>query len=245
MIWFAKNPAYLGQAFHILSRRVSVKSDRHGYSEAIKWCQSLEIDEKEALSKITGLRQVNTLQQAHFTYFDYAMRQSTTVPITMGGAGAIDFIYQLSKYINAERILETGVAYGWSSMAFLLSNDKAKLYSIDMPYLKMNNEQYVGVAVHPDLLDRWTLLRMSDRKGIPRLIREVKEFDLIHYDSDKSYAGRRWAYPRLWEALRQGGYFISDDIQDNIAFYEFSDAISKVPYIFENAGRYVGAIQKE
>ena len=49
----------------------------------------------------------------------------------------------------------------------------------------------------------------------------VPYLDLCHYDSDKSYYGRRWAYPKLWEALKTGGIFISDDIQDNWAFKEF------------------------
>jgi hypothetical protein len=30
-----------------------------------------------------------------------------------------------------------------------------------------------------------------------------------------------FAYPLLWEALRPGGFFISDDISDNFAFRDF------------------------
>ena len=44
--------------------------------------------------------------------------------------------------------------------------------------------------------------------------------DLCHYDSDKSWWGRAYAF-LLWKALKPGGLFISDDIQDNMFFAEF------------------------
>ena len=68
--------------------------------------------------------------------------------------------------------------------------------------------------------------------------------DLCHYDSDKTYYGRRWAYPKLWKALRPGGIFVSDDIQDNFAFREFVESRSLDYRVVESQGKYVGVCRK-
>ena len=101
-----------------------------------------------------------------------------------------------------------------------------------MPYPKMDNEDYVGIVIPSFLKEYWHLIRKPDRKGI---ISGLKMFDqpidLCHYDSDKSYYGRSYAYPLLWNSLKEGGIFISDDIQDNFAFKDFvvgPDNISSV-----------------
>ena len=83
-------------------------------------------------------------------------------------------------------------------------------------------------------------------------IRTLKEIDLCHYDSDKTYKGRCWAYPILWKALRPGGYFISDDIEDNFAFREFVDKLGLEPIIVSSPEyrnddyyvKYAGVIKK-
>ena len=66
----------------------------------------------------------------------------------------------------------------------------------------------------------------------------------MHYDSDKSYYGRRFAFPLIWEALRPRGIFISDDIQDNMAFAEFTAEKGVVPSVTESGGKFVGICRK-
>jgi predicted O-methyltransferase YrrM len=165
----------------------------------------------------------------------------------MGGRGGLEGLYNIIKSFGYTSILETGVAYGWSSLAILLAikESNAKLISIDMPYVNMNNESFVGVVVHPDLHKQWTLIRKPDRNGIPEALNLYNgKFDLIHYDSDKSYVGRQWAYPILWDALKIGGIFISDDIQDNVGFKEFCEHRNLNPLIYESDNKYVGVVQK-
>ena len=95
------------------------------------------------------------------------------------------------------------------------------------------------------LRDKWKLQRLPDFKGIPLVLKKFgNEIDFCHYDSDKSYTGRAWASPILWKALRQGGYFISDDINDNIAFKDFCQAVNRVPIIIKHQDKYVGIIVK-
>ena len=93
----------------------------------------------------------------------------------MGGAGDLDLLFAASKLSKANKALETGVAYGWSSLAILESISSlknAKLISIDMPYPKMNNEDFVGIVVPKSLKAKWTLIREPDRNGIKKALKK-------------------------------------------------------------------------
>ena len=74
--------------------------------------------------------------------------------------------------------------------------------------------------------------------------------DLCHYDSDKSYVGRMWAYGLLWEALEPGGFFVSDDIGDNDAFRVFAGSVAAEPIVvepgsYDTGAKYVGVLRKK
>jgi len=63
---------------------------------------------------------------------------------------------------------------------------------------KMNNEEFVGVVVMDSLRRNWELIREPDRNGIKKALNKFGgNIDLCHYDSDKSYYGRMYAYPIL------------------------------------------------
>jgi predicted O-methyltransferase YrrM len=139
--------------------------------------------------------------------------------------------YTSTEYCQARRVIETGVAYGWSSLALLLSlkNRNGQLVSTDLPYAGLDNDPYVGCVVPDELRENWKLLRGPDRQRVPEAIKLAGTLHLCHYDSDKSYSGRMWTYPRLWEALCSGGLFISDDIGDNIGFADFARSVAIGP----------------
>jgi predicted O-methyltransferase YrrM len=92
--------------------------------------------------------------------------------------------------------------------------------------------------------DRWTLLRHSDRRGIPKALHLSDGYDLIHYDSDKTQEGRRWAYPRLWRALRPGGVLISDDVGDNEIWAEFCESVGAPLIVVRRHRAYSGLARK-
>lgn len=54
-----------------------------------------------------------------------------------------------------------------------------------------------------------------------------------------------WAYRRLWDALRTGGYFISDDIGDNVAFRDFAKSVGVEPIIVRSDDKHVGILVKD
>ena len=136
-------------------------------------------------------------------------------PFKMGGKGNIDLLYNICEETKAKYVAETGVAYGWSSLAILLSlknRPGSKLISTDLSYAKMGNEDAVGIVVPKELKSSWTLIQEPDSAGLPKGLKEVPHLDVVHYDSDKSYLGRMNSYPILYNKLRKGGVFISDDI---------------------------------
>ena len=142
-----------------------------------------------------------------------------------GGEADLDLIYSICKKIKSNNflILETGVALRWSSLVFLffLNNNKGQLFSIDMPYVGKNNHDYVGSVVPNYLRKKWSLYRFPDSIALKKILKKNLKFDLIHYDSDKSYYGRKKSYEILWNLLKKKGFFISDDISDNYAFINF------------------------
>ena len=167
----------------------------------------------------------------------------------MGGGADVDLLFSLCRAFGVVRALETGVAFGWSSLAILSAiaeRPGAMLTSVDLPYLGANLDSLVGLAVPADLRDRWSLRRGADREELPAAIADTRPIDLAHYDSDKSYAGRRWAYPLIWEGLRQGGLLMSDDIEDNLAFLDFAAELSVEPMIVATPrrDRLVGILRK-
>jgi predicted O-methyltransferase YrrM len=167
----------------------------------------------------------------------------------MGGGADIDLLYSLCLATEARAVLETGVAFGWSSLAILSAlnaRDGARLVSIDLPYLGRNVDRQVGMAVPDDLRGSWSLHRGADREMLPRAIEAIAPIDLAHYDSDKSYAGRRWAYRLIWDALRPGGILLSDDVGDNLAFRDFVEEID-AQAVFAAAShqdKFVGLVRR-
>ena len=56
---------------------------------------------------------------------------------------------------------------------------------------------------------------------LKKLSKNKSKYDLIHYDSDKSFDGRKKNYEIIWNMLNEHGWFVSDDISDNFAFEYF------------------------
>ncbi|HVV28446.1 MAG TPA: class I SAM-dependent methyltransferase [Rhizomicrobium sp.] len=161
----------------------------------------------------------------------------------MGGPGYIDLIYAATRLTRAAAAVETGVAYGWSSLAFLTAMQPfgGKLVSVDRPYPGVGNDPFVGIVVPLDLRANWTIVREPDRNGLRRALASFPEgVDIVHYDSDKSYRGRRFGYSMLWNALRPGGVFLSDDVQDNMAFAHFVEEKDVIFSVTATRGKYAG-----
>mgnify|MGYP001079311829 FL=1 len=169
-------------------------------------------------------------------------------PVRMGGPANVDLLYAVTRLLGARRALETGVAFGWSSLAFLSAmacNGGGRLVSVDRPYPGDGSEDFVGLAVPDYLVPHWTIVQEPDRNGLVKAAACFPQgVDIAHYDSDKTYRGRQFGYPIMWRAVRPGGLFISDDIQDNMAFAHFVEQVRASHGVVESAGKYIGIALK-
>ena len=249
LAWYLRRPRLYPQQLRDWQEKFIYGSAPYNHSreEATLWCASQAVDTEEAIRQLTGEPPGSSVTSMYPAEFAEAREREARCPVQMGGPGDLDLLYWLAERIKATRIVETGVAYGWSSLALLLSlrnRSGSKLASVDMPYPKLNNDAYVGCVVPDVLRSSWSLLRYADREGLPQALRLLGSIDLCHYDSDKRYRSRMWAYPLLWSALRPGGLLLSDDIGDNVAFRDYCLQHGHVPVVISIAGKYVGAIVK-
>jgi predicted O-methyltransferase YrrM len=147
---------------------------------------------------------------------------SRQLDTTVGYGVRADLLYFMVRWLRPTVVVETGVAYGYSSftiLSALAQNGHGRLWSSDFPFFRDRDpERIIGALVPAELRTNWTLHTRGDARNLPAILREVDTIDLLHYDSDKSYAGRRRAFDTLLPRLAPGGVVLMDDIEDNTFF---------------------------
>lgn len=260
ILWFLKRPRFYPEAVRRFYRKISISALSSNHTaesrgkaliEATQWCEKYAVDTKTALSEISNLTQFQSFEEKFKPYIKIGREISSKCPFNMGGGGNLSLIFELSEYLKAEKVIETGVSYGWSSLAFLLSlsqRSNSVLVSTDLPYLFEESEIYVGCVVPEELKTLWKVIPEADREALPKALELIPQADIVHYDSDKFYEGRLWAYPQLWNVLRVGGIFLSDDVNDDFAFRDFCHSIKQKPVIVKtpmpSGNKYVGILIK-
>ena len=218
---------------------------KNSRADATAWCEDIAISEEDALKKLNVSH--SDIMEEHPFFMAYAEEHHQKCPVKMGGPGSMVVLYNIIKALQPQHVVETGVAYGWSTLAILLAQkdqQDSQLISVDMPYPGSNNEAFVGCVVHPELQSNWTLIRKPDVTAIPKVIKSVPKIDFIHYDSDKGYRNRMLTGLRLWKKLSDGGYFMSDDVNDNLAFKHFCERNERDPLIIKVGNKYAALIKK-
>ncbi len=238
--WYFRK-GYFSQLFHELknSLRLSPRAN------SLEWCRKLAIQENE-LFEFLGI-QKREIKKDFPQYLKFAQQQMNNCPVEMGEKSSAELVYNLVLNFKPKYAVETGVAYGSSTLGILLgiqNFSKAHLWSVDMPIPNLRNEGYVGCMVHKDLKARWSLIRMPDINGLPLVLEECPLIDFFHYDSDRSYRGRLNTLKSVWYSLRMGGYIFCCDIQSNKAFKDFTEFTSREPIVIEIGKRYFGLIRK-
>jgi predicted O-methyltransferase YrrM len=133
--------------------------------------------------------------------------------------------YALARTIRPKAVVETGVCYGVSSaylLAALETNREGRLYSIDLPPLGKDGDNYVGWLVPGNLRRRWTFERGTSRRLLGPLAEMLGSIDLFVHDSQHTYKNMKFEFETAWPALRPGGVLISDDVEGNAAFSELT-----------------------
>lgn len=164
--------------------------------------------------------------------------------VNLGGGGNYPLLYFITRWMKPGTIVETGVAAGYSTKAILealKNNGKGRLYSSDFPYFRLEApEKLIGILVDDHLRSRWELYIEGDKKNLVNIAGKIKKIDLFHYDSDKTYAGRKMALKTISPLLTPESVIIMDDIQDNTFFRHFIEKhrLSFRVFCFEN--KYLG-----
>jgi Methyltransferase domain len=125
-------------------------------------------------------------------------------------------------------VVETGVCYGVTSSFILKAlqvNGAGRLFSIDLPPLGDNADDFVGLLIPRELRSCWQLHRGSSRQVLPQVLSHVGGVDLFVHDSLHTYRNMRHEFRLVEPHLTPGAVVVADDIEDNSAFQEW---ISKV-----------------
>ena len=250
LFWFLhRGPKFYSTLISLILTKLKPAKDSEKHIKiSTKWCKENCGSAEDCLRDI-GVSSSHLLIKEAFSA-EYKSKISNIINSSdsdFGGPGHINLIYSICEALSIKNAIETGVAYGWSSASILNSIHKRNglLISIDMPMLKQTDYELIGVAVDSDLKDYWELKREPDRYALPRAIASIPGgVELVHYDSDKSYYGRKWSQEIIWNSLKKGGIFISDDVEDNTAFMEFVSSKNLKFNLVEFENKFVGIIKK-
>jgi hypothetical protein len=148
--------------------------------------------------------------------------------------------YTLVRLLRPSIVVETGGTPGNSS-AFILRamdrNGRGELHTVDLPPAgELISGKEHGGWIHegvpagqgsgwaaPEWLRERHRQHLGDAKALlPELLRTLGEIDVFIHDSDHSYEHMLFEFGAAWPALRPGGVLMSDDIDANAAWAEFT-----------------------
>lgn len=144
------------------------------------------------------------------------------------------FLYVLCKLLKPDKIIETGVAYGSSSMYILQAleeNKNGMLYSIDYAFSPWQSKQMIGAAIPDNLRKNWNLIFGPSSQELPKLLSSINPIDVFFHDSLHTFKNMTFEFETAWPYIKKGGFLISDDISGNNAFHRFSSKLNLEPLV--------------
>jgi hypothetical protein len=123
-----------------------------------------------------------------------------------GDAGLARTIWCLTRHLRPKKVVETGVAHGVTSRFILEAlnrNGDGYLWSIDLPPLERVWRSQVGAAVDDRHSDRWSYIKGSSRRRLPKLLSRLGQIDLFIHDSLHSERNVRFELGRVSKLLSQ------------------------------------------
>jgi hypothetical protein len=155
-----------------------------------------------------------------------------------GDAGLARAIFCLVRHMRPKKVVETGVGHGVTSRFILEAlrlNGEGALWSIDLPPMDREMRSRVGLAVGTELRERWTLIKGSSRRRLPKLLSNLGEIDLFIHDSLHTERNVRFEMDRGWAALGPNGALVVDDVDANRGFEVFTKEFSGHPSVLGEA----------
>lgn len=240
---------FRGNYFFIILKKILKRFEKNTSYEATKWAKENTKFSTDEFCNLIDRPLYNEILPDAKLIEKEANHKLSKLNVVLGGCSNFILLYFLTRKIKPKIIVETGVAAGWSSLAILRAiakNGTGKLYSSDFPYFRLKNpEQYVGYLAKNEISNaNWFLDIRGDDVAIPEIFKRIGEnnIDLFHYDSDKSYSGRKRVFKNLFSKFHSKTIMIFDDIQDNLHFKDLTEKTFKDYCIIEFKGKYIGII---
>lgn len=227
---------------------------------ALAWCRERAVPPDELAERLPIPFALTDVRAKFPDVFREARERVNACPleeyggVVNGGAANVDLLYSLARALGARTVVETGVAFGWSTLALLLAirdRNGAHVFSVDLPHCFnapqrrwRDGDEWVGAAVPRASRVRWSLFMMADREGLPQALRAAGPVDLAHYDSDKSLENCAFGYAALWDSLRAGGALVAAEIDRNLAFRRFAEEVGRAFVIVHDDGNCSGILFK-
>jgi predicted O-methyltransferase YrrM len=238
-------PGYLPEMCRKVLTRLRERNAAQERQEAIAWCKAHESD-GEAWANALNPALWAEAMALRDEQEELCKTQVDALGFPLAGGGFYPMLYFLTRLYKPNYILETGVAAGHSSRGFLKAierNGVGHLWSSDFPLFRLENpDQFIGVMVETELRKDWTFLIQGDRQNLPTLLSMMPRVDLFHFDSDKSRAGRNFAWTQVKPKLSKKCVVIFDDVQDNFHFLNDIIPMSQDWKLFAFEGKWIGIV---
>ncbi|MEX0656172.1 MAG: class I SAM-dependent methyltransferase [Nitrosopumilaceae archaeon] len=158
------------------------------------------------------------------------------------------FLYTLCKIVKPEKVVETGVAYGLSSMYILqalFENKKGILYSIDSVFSPWESKEMIGSAIPKYLRNNWNFIFGSSSEKLEEHLSSLGSVDIFFHDSMHTYKNMIFEFETAWPYIVNDGFLLSDDISGNNAFYDFYSKMNVKPFILSSNDKSLLGILKK
>jgi Methyltransferase domain len=150
-----------------------------------------------------------------------------------GEPGLVRAVWCLTRHLRPLQVVETGVARGITTRFILEALDRngdGHLWSVDLPPPRAPElHSQVGVAVPGGCRRRWSYVRGSSRRRLPRLLAQLQRIDLFIHDSRHSERNLLFELDHAWGVLGSGGVLVADDVDLNCGFHVFRAAHPAYP----------------
>jgi predicted O-methyltransferase YrrM len=142
-------------------------------------------------------------------------------------------IYIVTRVLKPQHVVETGLGFGMSTMFFLEAlrlNGRGELHTITLPEARYvrddgrtQDDHYLvkETAIPEYLRKRWHLHFGNTKTDLPKLLDTLGTIDIFQHDSEHTYDIMMSEFRAAWQALRNGGVLLSDDIGWSDAFADF------------------------
>ncbi|MGE3342320.1 MAG: class I SAM-dependent methyltransferase [Vicinamibacterales bacterium] len=124
------------------------------------------------------------------------------------------YLNALARDFKAERVLEVGVRFGYSAVAFIHGNSVREYVGLDYdlydPTSSTRSRENLDALRQQQHVDV-TLLKVDTQSLDSLDLLGGRRFDFIHIDGDHSYEGALTDLRNFWNVLSVGGHMLVDD----------------------------------